>query len=280
MGEYMLQTDRIHQWRLIEKDLRRDNLTRKDINWHKEIFFGEHEANPDVPWRLRFNYHSKPTMGNWAAFFLQKGIDLTDREYGWLQSQFAGYLWWTRFSVHDLRYYFESVFGEVWKNHIEFPFPINGEKKLRKVTVSPSAIMAHLGRGATAWISGVKGSYDYNVMRFELDYFSSILPLIDHRAFSDQEFRVRDKTEDGQASIRALQSILRKLLLYSHLPSSEYLSQEQVDFAVQARDIILEYDGKPKEFEQMYDVIKAKVDRVEFELLEGEGRGSYQIVYR
>ena len=252
---YTLKNDRDKQWDRIEKEMISNGSSRKDIKACKSYFFNGEILSENFRWKDLFLMHPNPTIEGWQNFFDEEITEpLTEQNYSTLQFYLCGQLYEDYFDAEDQSYYFKVVFGEHYDENKTFPIKINKESEYRKITLTPNHILSHLMTYFSRYMEDVKVDYA-GILRFNLDYLDSLLPLVDTTPFSAQKFRTKDKTEDGVRFI-GMQSSTKKMLEWSYAKPSKKIDQERIDAANAVKEVFLKHADNLGEFNALHEKVR------------------------
>jgi hypothetical protein len=258
MEEYKLKTDRDQQWSLIEKEFIENGNTRKNIKICKEYFFNGNNLSSDFRWWDLFFMYPNPGIEGWQKFFDEEVVEpLSELGYKTLQNFFCGRLYQEFYSIEDQSHWFKVVFGERFDVNKTFPIRINLESEHRKITLTPNNILRELMTNFSRYMEDIKVDYA-GILRFNLDYLDSLLPLVDTTPFSTKEFRTKDKTEDG-VRLGAIQEIITDVLKYSYSKPSKKIDQERIDAANSVKEVFIKHADQLGEFNALHDKVRKEL---------------------
>ena len=197
------------------------------------------------------------TFEGWQKFFDDEVSEpLSDMGFKTLQNFFCGPLYREFFSIEDQSHWFRVVFGERFDVNKTFPIWINRENEYRKITLTPNKILRELMTNFSRYMENNKVD-NAGILRFNLEYLDSLLPLVDITAFSTKKFRTKDKTEDG-VRLGAIQELITDVLEYSYAKPSKKIDQERIDAANAVKEVFLTHADNLGEFNALH--VKVRKD--------------------
>lgn len=256
---YVLKTDRNRQWQKLEARLSK-TATKRQIKACSDYFFqGVDKKSNNFTWSDRFRLYRNPTLEGWQLLFDEEVPELlTDSDYGTLQSYFCGQLREGLFGVEDQDYYFKSAFGERYDAARKFPLRINREKAHRTITLTPNKILRQLMTNFSWYMDDINFE-EAGILRFNLGYLDSLLPLVTSLFFRLERHSTGDHTDDGER-LGAVQSATRKMLKWSYASPSEMLDQPRIEAARAVRAVFLAHADRLGEFNALHDLVKKELE--------------------
>ena len=250
LESYELKTDREHQWTLLENSLKRDGLTRKEIKQHKDCFFfgkGREVFGPVG----QFYYYTEPTFQGWQRLFDEEvKKPVSDDDFRALNWMMAGQLSSLFFCIEDQDYYFKVTYGSAYDPERKFSLRVNQETDFRPIVLTVNDLFQALIRPFSSWLSG-RCTGEEGLMRFNLEYFESLLPHIDTAPFQLEELSMRDRSP-GFHDLCLVQYSISSILKFGFTDGDP----ERVQMARKATDIMMDHAGELRELREMYDQAK------------------------
>lgn len=251
LGNYELKTDREQQWSLIEERLKK-NDTRREIKAKKDHFF--HNRRIDAfGYSGRFIYYFDPTFAGWQRLFDEEMEErISDDEFWTLNRLFAGNLSSFFFCIEDQDYYFKSTFGNSYDPERRFPIRINREEEHRVIALTTEELFQALIRPFARWLRG-RGTGEEGLLRFNLNYFESLLPRIDATPFQAEELSRREESP-GFKEPFYVQHAIYSVLKFGFSDGEK----ARVELAQKVTDIMMAHANELNELEAMYERVKTE----------------------
>ena len=259
MGDYILKTDRQKQWDKMEAKLSK-TASRKDIKVCRDCFFDNVIRSENFRWSDRFFLYFNPTLDGWQQLFDEEiKMHMNDEDFSTLQSFFAGQMANDFFCIEDQDYYFKAAFGQVYDPNKRFALRINRESEARVNTYTPNRMIYWLEYYFCTYLEEIKNE-DVGLLRYNLEYLNSVLPLVDKRFFSTQKYVLSDVTEDGVRFL-TIQSLTKKIIAASQAKPSKKINQARIDAANKVLDVFQHNASKLGDFSKLYDQACAEQEK-------------------
>lgn len=259
MENYELKTDRQEQWKKIE-DKMSAAASRKDIKVCRDYFFEDVDNNTRFTWSSYFKFYCHPTLEGWQKLFDENShMKLDDEGFSTLQSMFAGQLANSFFCIEDQDYYFKAAFGQVYDPKKRFALRINKESEARINTHTPNTMIYWLEYFFHLYLEDSKYE-DAGVLRCNLEYLNSVLPLVDKRFFSTQKYSLSDESADG-VRLLTMQSLTKKIIVAANSKPSKKINKERIDAARKVLDVFQQNASKLGDFLKLYDQVCAELEK-------------------
>jgi len=250
LESYELKTDREHQWTLLESSLKREGHTRKEIKQHKDCFLFGKGGDAFGPIG-QFYYYTEPTFQGWQRLFdeeLKKPV--SDGDFRALNRMMAGQLSDYFFGIEDQYYYFKVTYGSAYDPERKFPLRVNQETDFRPIVLTVNDLFMALIRSFSRWMLG-RSTGEEGLLRFNMEYFESLLPHIDTTPFQLEELTMRDRSP-GFHNPYLVQVSISNILKFGFTDGDP----ERVQMARKVTDIMMDYADELRELREMYDQAK------------------------
>jgi hypothetical protein len=125
-----------------------------------------------------------------------------------------------------------------------------------------------LGSGAKDWLYSKTHKNDFNILKYRIEYFQSLLPFVDERCFGATRVKNKERGTDG-GRLRGTQQTVEKMLMFSQFDPCEQVPQDRIDFAKQIAQILIDHANAnnisnfkelrkkvDSQVEETYDLIK------------------------
>ena len=252
--KYVLKTDRELQWKKIEERFIKNGNTRKNIKICKDYFFNGYYESEGFRVKDRFVFYRNPTFSGWQQLFDEEILDpVSDSDFLTLQCYFCGQLYEYFFDAEDQSYYFKVVFGDRYDKNRIFPIRINRESNFRKITLTPNQVFGYLTTYFIRYMKDVGVDYA-GILRFNLDYLDSLLPLVAEDFFSVEG---SDELTEDDVRVGAVQSSISKMLKWSYAKPSERIDQERIDAANAVKAVFLKHADNLGEFNAVHEKVRS-----------------------
>lgn len=259
MEDYELKTDRQEQWKKIE-DKMSASASRKDIKICRDCFFDNAIRSENFRWSDRFFLYFNPTLEGWQKLFDEDiKVHMSDEDFSTLQSFFAGQLARDFFCIEDQDYYFKAAFGHVYDPKKRFALRINRESEARINTYTPNTMIYWLEYFFHLYLEDSKHE-DAGVLRCNLEYLNSVLPLVDKRFFSTQKYSLSDESADG-VRLLTMQSLTKKIIVAANSKPSKKINKERIDAARKVLDVFQQNASNLGDFTKLYDQVCAELEK-------------------
>lgn len=252
---YTLKTDRQAQWQQIEKELS-ETATKKQIKICRDYFLDGINNSKHFTWFDKFRLYHNPTLKGWQKLFDEDIHEqLTDADFITLQYYFAGRLYQEFFGIEDQDYYFKAAFGHRYEADRLFPLRINREPTARRIiTLTPNQLLFCL-LAEFSWYIRNADSDHFGVLRYNLDYLDSLLPLIDKGFFSTQSYTLQDLTED-LIRYASVQSATKNIIKAALGALGQQTDAARIQAAQAVLDVFQQHADNLGEFNALYAQVK------------------------
>jgi len=253
LESYELKTDREHQWALLENRFKKNGHTRKEIKAKHDCFFFGRGGEAFGPLG-QFIYYTEPTFEGWQRLFDKEVKEpVSDGDFRALNRMMAGQLSDYFFGIEDQDYYFKVTYGSAYDPERKFSLRVNQETDFRPIVLTVNDLFMALIRPFSRWLGG-RGTGEEGLMRFNLEYFESLLPHIDTTPFQLEELPLRDESP-GFKDPGLVQYSISSILKFGFTDGDP----ERVQMARKVTDIMMDHAGELRELRElreMYDQAK------------------------
>lgn len=250
LKSYELKTDREYQWTLLENRFKRHGHTRKEIKAKKDCFFFGKGGEAFGPIG-QFIYYTEPTFDGWQRLFDEEVKEpVSDSDFWTSNRMMAGQLADYYFCIEDQDYYFKVTFGNAYDPERKFSLRVNQETEYRPIVLTVNDLFQDLIRSFSRWLRG-RGVGEEGLLRFNLEYFESLLPHIDTMPFQAEELSLRDESP-GFKQPYLVQHSLSNILKFGFTDGD----QERVEMAQKVTDIMMDHADDLRDLRKMYDQAK------------------------
>lgn len=255
---YVLKTDRNAQWQRIEERLS-ETATKRQIKVCRDYFLDGVDNSKHFTWSDRFRLYHNPTLEGWQKLFDEEIQEpLTDANFRTLQYYFAGQLHQDFFGIEDQDYYFKAAFGPHYEADRLFPLRINQEPTPRPISLTPNQLLDSL-MSDFSWYVRNADADDVGVLRYNLDYLDSLLPLVDPGFFSTQAYTLRDLTED-QVRYAGIQSATKNMIKAALGGMEPQTDAARIQAANAVLEVFQHHADALGEFNALYAQVKKDVE--------------------